>query len=107
FLQAEDGIRGFHVTGVQTCALPILARIVEDTMKKDGRRVLAALIRLTGDFDAAEDALQEAYVRALATWKRDGVPSNPGAWLNTEIGRASGREREQNGGVSVSATQHN
>src|SRR5690606_3714800 len=60
-----------------------LARIVEDTMKKDGRRVLAALIRLTGDFDAAEDALQEAYVRALATWKRDGVPSNPGAWLNT------------------------
>lgn len=60
-----------------------LGRIVEDTMKKDGRRVLAALIRLTGDFDAAEDALQEAYVRALATWKRDGVPSNPGAWLNT------------------------
>lgn len=60
-----------------------LGRIVEDTMKKDGRRVLAALIRLTGDFDAAEDALQEAYVRALSTWKRDGVPSNPGAWLNT------------------------
>ncbi|HEX7086876.1 MAG TPA: RNA polymerase sigma factor [Vicinamibacterales bacterium] len=60
-----------------------LGRIVEDTMKTDGRRVLAALIRLTGDFDAAEDALQEACVRALTTWTRDGVPSNPGAWLNT------------------------
>ena len=60
-----------------------LARIVEDTMKTEGRRVLATLIRLTGDFDAAEDALQEACVRALTTWKRDGVPSQPGAWLNT------------------------
>jgi RNA polymerase sigma-70 factor (ECF subfamily) len=60
-----------------------LGRIVEDTMKTEGRRVLAALIRLTGDFDAAEDALQEACVRALTTWKRDGVPAQPGAWLNT------------------------
>src|SRR6185436_14733851 len=41
------------------------------------------LIRLTGDFDSAEDALQEAYVRALAVWDREGIPDNPGAWLNT------------------------
>ena len=45
--------------------------------------MLAGLIRLTGDFDAAEDALQEAYARALAIWHRDGVPTMPGAWLNT------------------------
>ncbi len=60
-----------------------LARIIEDVVRGDGRRVLAGLIRLTGDFDAAEDALQEAYARALVVWQRDGVPKNPGAWLNT------------------------
>src|SRR5262245_63191047 len=60
-----------------------LSRIIEEVVRTDGRRVLAGLIRLTGDFDAAEDALQEAYVRALAVWDRDGIPDNPGAWLNT------------------------
>jgi len=60
-----------------------LARVVEEVVRDDGRRVLAGLIRLTGDFDAAEDALQEAYVRALAVWDREGIPDRPGAWLNT------------------------
>src|SRR5512132_2557654 len=60
-----------------------LTRIVEDVVRTDGARVLAGLIRLAGDFDAAEDALQEAYARALATWPRDGIPRNPAAWLNT------------------------
>ena len=58
-------------------------RIVDEIVRTDGRRVLAGLIRLTGDFDAAEDALQEALTRALVVWPRDGMPSNPGAWLNT------------------------
>jgi len=61
----------------------LLGRIVEEVVRTDGRRVLAGLIRLTGDFDAAEDALQEAYTRALTVWHRDGVPATPGAWLNT------------------------
>lgn len=61
----------------------LLGRIVEGVVRTDGRRVLAGLIRLTGDFDAAEDALQEAYTRALVVWRRDGVPATPGAWLNT------------------------
>jgi len=60
-----------------------LTRTVEDVVRTDGARVLAGLIRLAGDFDAAEDALQEAYARALAVWARDGVPDNPAAWLNT------------------------
>jgi RNA polymerase sigma-70 factor (ECF subfamily) len=61
-----------------------LSRIVEQIVRTDGRRVLAGLIRLTGgDFDAAEDALQEAYTRALVAWPRDGIPDQPGAWLNT------------------------
>lgn len=60
-----------------------LSRLVEDIVRTDGRAVLAGLIRLTGDFDAAEDALQEAYTRALIVWRRDGIPKNPGGWLNT------------------------
>jgi RNA polymerase sigma-70 factor (ECF subfamily) len=62
---------------------PPLTRIVEEVVRTDGARVLAGLIRLAGDFDAAEDALQEAYARALVVWSRDGVPGNRAAWLNT------------------------
>jgi RNA polymerase sigma-70 factor, ECF subfamily len=60
-----------------------LSRILDDVVRKEGRQVLASLIRLTGDFDVAEDALQEAYARALTAWARSGVPSRPGAWLHT------------------------
>ena len=49
--------------------------------REESRRVLATLIRLLGDFDLAEDALQEAFAAALAHWPRDGVPRNPRAWL--------------------------
>jgi len=61
----------------------VLTRILDEVVRTDGRRVLAGLIRLTGDFDIAEDVLQEAYAKALVTWPRDGVPQNPGSWLNT------------------------
>ncbi len=47
----------------------------------DSRRVLATLIRLLGDFDAAEEALHEAFRAALEQWPRAGVPDNPRAWL--------------------------
>lgn len=45
--------------------------------------MLAATVRVTRDIDTAEEAVQEAYVQALRTWGRDGVPSRPGAWLTT------------------------
>jgi RNA polymerase sigma-70 factor (ECF subfamily) len=45
--------------------------------------VLAATVRVTRDLDLAEDAVQDAYVQALRTWARDGVPERPGAWLTT------------------------
>jgi RNA polymerase sigma-70 factor (ECF subfamily) len=47
----------------------------------ESRRVLATLIRLLGDFDVAEEALQDAFRAALEQWPREGVPSNPRAWL--------------------------
>jgi RNA polymerase sigma-70 factor (ECF subfamily) len=46
-------------------------------------RIVASLIRLTGDWDLAEESTQDAFARALETWGRDGIPRNPGAWLTT------------------------
>jgi len=45
--------------------------------------VLAATVRVTGDIDLAEECVQDAYARALATWATAGIPSKPGAWLTT------------------------
>jgi RNA polymerase sigma-70 factor, ECF subfamily len=45
--------------------------------------VVATLIRLTGDWDLAEECAQEAFAQALVRWPRDGLPRNPGAWLTT------------------------
>jgi len=44
---------------------------------------VATLIRVLGDFDLAEEAVQEAFVVALERWPRDGLPDNPGAWITT------------------------
>jgi len=49
--------------------------------REEAGRALATLIRLLGDFDAAEEALQDAFSTAVVQWERDGVPSNPRAWL--------------------------
>ena len=54
-----------------------LVRLVRD----EGRRVLATLARVLGDLPLAEDAVQDAAVRALESWPRDGVPVEPRAWL--------------------------
>ncbi len=54
---------------------------VGEVYARESRRVLATLIRLLGDFDVAEDALQEALAAALESWPRDGVPRNPRSWL--------------------------
>ena len=51
--------------------------------------MLAATVRVTHDLDAAEEAVQDAYVQALRTWARDGVPDKPGAWLTTVARRGA------------------
>ena len=55
--------------------------VVDDVYRIDSRRILATLIRLLGDFDLAEEALQDAFAAAVEQWSRDGVPQNPAAWL--------------------------
>src|SRR6266481_4678597 len=54
---------------------------VDAIYRSDSRRVLATLIRLLGDFDLAEEALHDAFAAAVEQWPRDGMPSNPRAWL--------------------------
>jgi RNA polymerase sigma-70 factor, ECF subfamily len=58
---------------------------IQDTVSAvyvaESRRVLATLIRLLGDFDVAEEAMSDAFRAALEQWPREGVPSNPRAWL--------------------------
>ncbi len=62
---------------------------VAELYRTESRRVLATLIRLLGDFDLAEEALQEAFRAALEQWPRDGLPRNPRAWL-VSTGRFKG-----------------
>jgi RNA polymerase sigma-70 factor (ECF subfamily) len=55
--------------------------LVDDVYRSESRMVLATLIRLLGDFDAAEEAVHEAFAVAVERWSREGVPANPRAWL--------------------------
>jgi RNA polymerase sigma-70 factor (ECF subfamily) len=54
---------------------------IDAIYRSESRRVLATLIRLLGDFELAEDALQDAFRAAMEQWPRDGMPANPRAWL--------------------------
>jgi RNA polymerase sigma-70 factor, ECF subfamily len=56
---------------------------VADAFRDEWGRVLATLIRMTGDWDLAEECAQDAFAVALERWPRDGVPRRPGAWLTT------------------------
>ncbi len=54
---------------------------LESLYREEWRRVLATTVRLTGDFDLSEEAVQDAFVAALEHWPRDGTPASPYAWL--------------------------
>jgi RNA polymerase sigma-70 factor (ECF subfamily) len=57
--------------------------VVADAFRDEWGRVLATLIRMTGDWELAEECTQEAFARALEHWPTSGLPRNPGAWLTT------------------------
>jgi RNA polymerase sigma-70 factor (ECF subfamily) len=62
-------------------AIDPIHETVSAVYESDSRRVLATLIRLLGDFDVAEEAMHDAFRAALEQWPKEGVPSNPRAWL--------------------------
>jgi RNA polymerase sigma-70 factor (ECF subfamily) len=61
--------------------------IVERAFREDRAAVLPTVIRYVGDFEVAEEAVQDAFVSAVASWPRDGVPDSPRAWLVTAARR--------------------
>jgi RNA polymerase sigma-70 factor (ECF subfamily) len=62
-------------------------RAVADAHRREWAFVLAATARVAGDLDLAEECVQDAYLAALATWQKQGVPTNPAAWLTTAARR--------------------
>ena len=64
-----------------------VAAAVADAHRREWAFVLAATVRVTGDIDTAEEAVQDAYASALSTWGPRGIPKNPGAWLTVAARR--------------------
>jgi RNA polymerase sigma-70 factor (ECF subfamily) len=62
---------------------PVDHAALERIFREESGRVIATLIRLFGDIDVAEEAVQEAFVVATERWPKDGVPPNPGGWITT------------------------
>ncbi|HEX4434790.1 MAG TPA: RNA polymerase sigma factor [Acidimicrobiales bacterium] len=74
---------------------------VAEAFHAEWGRVVATLVRLTGDWDLAEECAQDAFATALERWPRDGIPRRPGAWLTTVArNRAVDRARRQRVGES-------
>src|SRR5436190_17597143 len=65
------------------------SKTIETLYRSESGRVLATLIRLLGDFDLAEEAMQEAFAAAFDQWPREGIPPHPRAWL-VSAGRFKG-----------------
>jgi len=63
--------------------------LVDRLFREESGRVVATLIRVLGDFDLAEEAVQDAFVKAVETWPVGGVPRNPAAWITTTARNAA------------------
>jgi RNA polymerase sigma-70 factor (ECF subfamily) len=77
-------------------------RTLDAAFREEWGRVVATLIRRTGDWDLAEECAQEAFAEALRRWSVDGIPQRPGAWLTTVAGnRAVDRLRRSARGAEL------
>ena len=63
--------------------MPDVEEAVAAAFREEWGQVVATLIRVTGDWDLAEECAQDAFTQALDRWRRDGIPRRPGAWLTT------------------------
>ena len=69
---------------------------VADVFREEWSRAVSILIRVLGDFELAEDAVQDAFATAVERWPREGLPRNPGAWIvTTARNRAVDRLRRE------------
>jgi RNA polymerase sigma-70 factor (ECF subfamily) len=85
---------------------------IESVVRAETPRIIAALIRVAGSFDLAEDALQEALAAAVIHWRTSGVPNNPGAWIMAvaqrkliDFGRRARTQRDNVDALSYELTR--
>lgn len=81
------------------------ANHVAEAFRRESGRAVAVLVRVLGSIDDAEEAVQDAFVRALETWPRDGIPPSPAGWIITtaknraiDVARKEGKRRERHEG---------
>jgi len=90
---------------VTTARDDAVVRALRVAAAEESARIVSTVVRITDDWDLAEDCLQDAFARALASWPVDGVPNSPGAWLTTvaknraidQLRRASAERRAVRG----------
>ncbi|HEX7961315.1 MAG TPA: RNA polymerase sigma factor [Terriglobales bacterium] len=63
--------------------MPDVQAIAESVFRQESGKIIAGLIRLSGSFDLAEEAMQEAFASAIVSWAEKGVPNNPAAWITS------------------------
>lgn len=78
----QEALHGHRDCATLAC-MPQARDTLEQVFREEYGRIIATLIRHSGSFDLAEEALNEAFVAAAESWERDGPPRNPGAWLTT------------------------
>ena len=94
----EGGVEVRPLLGFEVARLTAIEQAVAEAHRREWAFVLAATVRVTRDLDAAEDAVQDAYVSALTAWARDGVPGAPG--------RVADDRRAPHGAQRARARQH-
>ncbi len=67
--------------------MPSVQEAVEKVFKEEYGRVFASMVRIFGDFEVAEEAIQDSFATALDRWPRDGIPDNPAAWITVTAKR--------------------
>src|SRR5208283_2275135 len=68
-------------------AMPDIRSAAESVFRAESGRIIATLIRISGSFDRAEEAMQEAFAAALVSWPEKGIPQNPSAWITAAAHR--------------------
>src|SRR5215471_2944039 len=79
---------GGRISGKMTADATSAAKsAAESVFRQESGRITATLIRISGSFDRAEEAMQEAFASALASWPETGLPQNPAAWITAAAHR--------------------
>jgi RNA polymerase sigma-70 factor (ECF subfamily) len=96
-------------TVMETTDLPNLPTTLATVWRVESPRLVARLVRLVGDIDTAEELAQDTFVAAIEKWRRDGIPNNPAAWLNTTarflaVDRIRRRDTQRNKYQQVAGT---